>query len=584
MKNDKKVSVEFTEDMKGFFYPETTEPAEGFSKGEEAGLAIMFHLTIAIPDVEFFLLDPREQGVANGYIDCERLGGKCVVKDAAFRLFVEATGVAAHENVKNMRYQLQFVDGDGRPKTLSGHKIVRDNGVQNMWSDTSTLYFQILDGHVDMDASGTPNAAGILHILPADFAHQMTTFKTTGPNLVARMRGLDQFFKLFAGSLWSVYAPKLHETEKHLWSKRDIPVMSLEGVNNAETSTHYITTDDKLTLSMMRFTRGPCRNVVVLMHGLSTSTDMFVMPEHYNLVNYLLDNGYTDVFSFDWRGSMRHNYDLFPNTHNMDDVALFDHPAAMKKIRELVGDEAKIHVICHCVGSITFCMSLFSGLVEADSVISNSVSLNPTVSRWSQMKLSIAPYLILYILRFPNLNPRWGTLPGPGMPQGKLRAKAVSRFHRECDVSACHMLSFMWGDGHPAVWQHENMHEVTHHRAGDLFGAVSINYYRHLAKCTKAKSVVKFAPEDPLYDSLPDKYTTFADKINTPCLFVSGDQNHVFPGSNQTTVDVLNRLHPDNNFEFKSLPGYGHQDPFMGKDVATDVFPTFLEFLNKHSE
>ena len=55
------------------------------------------------------------------------------------------------------------------------------------------------------------------------------------------------------------------------------------------------------------------------------------MPEHYNLVNYLLDNGYTDIFSFDWRGSMRHNYDLFPNIHNMDDVALYDHPAAMRK-------------------------------------------------------------------------------------------------------------------------------------------------------------------------------------------------------------------------------------------------------------
>jgi hypothetical protein len=29
--------------------------------------------------------------------------------------------------------------------------------------------------------------------------------------------------------------------------------------------------------------------------------------------------------------------------------------------------------------------------------------------------------------------------------------------------------------------------------------------------------------------------------------------------------------------------GYGHQDVFMGKDVARDIFPTFLEFLEAHA-
>jgi len=583
MSNNKTVSVAFTEDMKGFFCSETTDSQKGFDEGKSADNAIMFHLTITIPDVDFFLLDPREQGVANGYIEAKALGGKCDVKDGVFRLFVEADNIDAHLNVKNMKYQLQFNDSEGRAKTLSGHKIVRDNGVQNIWSDTSTLYFQILDGHIDIDKEGEAEGAGILHILPADFAHQMTTFKTTGPNALARLRGVNEFIKVFAGSLWSVYGPDLRKAEPQLWTNRDIPLYSLEGVKGADISTHYVTTEDRLTLSMLRFTRKPCRNVVVLLHGLSTSTDMFVMPEHYNLVNYLMDNGYTDVFSFDWRGSMRHNYDLFPNTHNLDDVALYDHPAALREIRKMVGEDAKIHVISHCVGSITFNMSLFSGLVEVDSVISNSVSLNPTVSRWAGIKLKFAPFLMLYILRFPNLNPRWGTLPGPGLPQGKLLAKFVSLFHRECDVPACHMCSFMWGDGHPAVWQHENLEKITHERTGDLFGAVSVNYFRHISKCVKAQAIVKFLPKEALYDALPDKYLDGAQNINTPILFVSGDKNHVFPGSNKLTVEILDRLKPDNNFEFQSLDDYGHQDPFMGKNAATDVFPTFLKFLKAHS-
>ncbi len=32
------------------------------------------------------------------------------------------------------------------------------------------------------------------------------------------------------------------------------------------------------------------------------------------------------------------------------------------------------------------------------------------------------------------------------------------------------------------------------------------------------------------------------------------------------------------------FPGYGHQDPFMGKDVAQDVFPRLVEFLDEHRD
>ena len=210
MSNSGKVSVAFTEDMKGFFSPGVDDSTAGFEEGKKADRAVMFHLTITIPDINFFLVDPREQGVADGYIESELYGGKCEVKDGVFRLFVQASDEAASKNVKNMKYQLHFADDAGKPKTMSGHKIVKNDGVENIWRDTSTLYFQILDGHVDIDETGTSDGAGILHILPADFAHQMTTFKTTGPNMLARKRGVDRFFKLFAGSLWSVYRLHLH--------------------------------------------------------------------------------------------------------------------------------------------------------------------------------------------------------------------------------------------------------------------------------------------------------------------------------------------------------------------------------------
>ncbi|HEY9422594.1 MAG TPA: alpha/beta fold hydrolase [Thermoanaerobaculia bacterium] len=363
---------------------------------------------------------------------------------------------------------------------------------------------------------------------------------------------------------------------------REIPLYTLEGVKDAEITTHYVTTEDKLGLSLLRFRREPAGDVVVLMHGLTTSTDMFIMPEHYNLVSFLLDRGF-EVWSFDWRGSMRHNYDLFPSHFNLDQIALYDHPAALRLVRDEVGPERRIHVICHCVGSITFMMSLFAGLIEGvASVVSNSVSLTPHVPEWSAFKLTLAPFFMNYVLRWPNLNPRWGYLPGPGIPQGKILSKVIDLFHPECDVPACHMLSFMWGAGRPAAYEHANLTDVTHQRLGDLFGAVNINYYLHIREMARRGVAVKMHPDDPKYARLPNNYLDRAAKVTTPVLFITGDHNKVFMDSNVKAYEAVKKLQPVDQNKLRILPGYGHQDPFMGKNNAADVFPHFIEWIEKH--
>ena len=66
---------------------------------------------------------------------------------------------------------------------------------------------------------------------------------------------------------------------------REYALYTLEGVPDADISTHYISTEDqKLGLSMLRFTRGEGDDSVLIIHGLTTSSDMFIMPEHENLV------------------------------------------------------------------------------------------------------------------------------------------------------------------------------------------------------------------------------------------------------------------------------------------------------------
>jgi len=361
---------------------------------------------------------------------------------------------------------------------------------------------------------------------------------------------------------------------------REIPLFTLSGVQ-ADISTHPFTTEDMLGLSMLRFTRKPCEDVVLIIHGLTTSSDMFIMPEHKNLVSCLLDGGFTDVFTVDFRMSNRHPYNLLPHRYTFDDIALYDFPATVKAIRALVGDR-RLHVICHCLGSVSFLMSLFAGTVEdISSVIANSVGLTPRVPRWSRVKLTFAPFLLEKVLGFPYLSPDFSEQP---IPSRRLFSRLNSLVHRECDVPACHMLSLMWGTGKPALYSHAKLHDVTHRRGGDLYGATAVSYYRHVLKMVReGNRAVKFDPRDSRYQRLPDDYLSRAREVKTPILFVTGADNHVFADSNILCHRTLEEIAPGRH-SIHVFAGYGHQDIFMGKDVDRDVFPIFLDYLRRRRD
>jgi lysosomal acid lipase/cholesteryl ester hydrolase len=362
---------------------------------------------------------------------------------------------------------------------------------------------------------------------------------------------------------------------------REIPLYTLDGVRDAEITTHWVETADRIGISLLRFRRRPARDVVMIIHGLTTSTDMFIQPEHYNLVSYLLDHGFGEVWTLDFRMSNRHAYNLQPTDWSMDDCALFDHPAAIAKIRDVAGGDVAIHVICHCLGSMSFTMALFAGTVTGiRSCIANSVALTPYVPTWSAIKGAIFPFVVERLLQQPYVSPRWSE--DPRLTIGKVLSWCVSLFHRECDVPACHMLSLMWGTGWPALYFHENLAEVTHRRGGDLYGAVGLNYHRHVLKMLRhGHRTVKAKPADPRYAALPDDYLAGAARIETPVLLMTGDTNRVFTDSNIHCHRELEARVPGRH-ELAVFERYGHQDVFMGNRVHEAIFPRLAQFLDHH--
>jgi pimeloyl-ACP methyl ester carboxylesterase len=359
-----------------------------------------------------------------------------------------------------------------------------------------------------------------------------------------------------------------------------IPRYTLEGVTDAEVSVHPFATEDGLGLSLTRFRRAACDDVVLLVHGLTSSSDLFIMPEHRNLVSYLLDDGFTDVWALDFRMSNRFPYDPETHRYTLDDIADYDHPAALRELRRHIGNR-RVHVIAHCLGSLSFMMSLFAGrLPGLASVTCNSVALTPHVPAWSKIKLGFGPPLMEYLLGISSLDPRFAT--SPVLTRDWIMGKLVSLGHRECQVSACHMLSFMWGSGHPAMYEHDNLLSVTHERMADLCSSCGLNYYRHVAKMVRAGHAVKCDPGDPRHRDLPDDYLSRASQIKTPILLLTGDRNRVFTDSNIVCHRLLAQASPGLH-ELEILPGYGHLDPIVGKDSHLDVFPRISQFLKQQA-
>ncbi|MGZ3239984.1 MAG: alpha/beta hydrolase family protein, partial [Burkholderiaceae bacterium] len=211
----------------------------------------------------------------------------------------------------------------------------------------------------------------------------------------------------------------------------------------------------------------------------------------------------------------------------------------------------------------------------------NSVALTPYVPPWSKFKLSIGPWASDYLLGIEYYNPSWRRQPGWSI--GNVIAFAADVVHQECDSPECHMLSFMWGSGRPALFNHANMAKETHDRLGDLFGGAPVHYYRHISKMVNNKNTaIKSDPTNPRYAALPDNYLEHVKDIQTPVLFTQGQDNRVFADSNIHCHERLEKIVPGRH-QLHVFPGYGHQDVFMGKNVHEDVFPRMIQFLKEQS-
>ena len=334
---------------------------------------------------------------------------------------------------------------------------------------------------------------------------------------------------------------------------------------------------DGTRLELSRVTRGePDRPVVLLLHGHTASSDMFLLPETRNLVEVLLDAGY-EPWLLDWRGSCRLPYNERGPRYTYDDVALYDVPEAVSYVRERIGGR-QLFVVAHCIGAMTLSMSMAAGLVPGlAGVVAQGVFLTPKLYGRSRLWMHLGTELLRSRLSHQVVDIRKAGLWSKQTLMFALAARGA-----DCPDPTCQILhNSAWGTG-ASLFVHDNLDRVTHDRLADLFGAAPLFTVPHLRQIELAHAVTRWNERDGRYHALPENALDHADRIDCPVLLLAGSENRLWADSNKVCHDVLKARYPQLDVRYTEIPGFGHVDPFIGRSAAIDVFGHIVGFLDQN--
>jgi hypothetical protein len=581
--------VVFRERMKGYMSFAETDWNQALLDGRRFRRRCGFRVEIAIEDLPAVLAGSGH-GTLTGRIDCRELGGRLEVDDGTFDLFVHGVD----RRMKRMRYRLFATDPDGRELTLSGFKDVVDSPNFDLWSDTTTLMFRLIAGHVteeeeqdEVAMASRTIATGVMRITLLRFLRLLVSLRFQGGSPLERVRTAARFLVLFVGELLQVYGgapvdnqvpdfPDPVEPGRERWQGyppdewHEPP--ELPGLSRRICG---YTTEDRHrgTLHNIRRDRGDLgRMPVLLIPGTGVRGNLFYgAPGRASVIPHLLDAGY-DVWIENWRGSI----DLPPDRYTLDEAALFDHPAAIDRVLELSGQQS-LRVLCHCQGSTSFMITYLAGLLgdRVDRVVSSAVSLHPIVPRRARWKMQALVPLLGFLM--PYVSAQWGAR--PPTPLAHLVA-LTSRWGRRGHDPVCALGSFMYGSGHDVLWRHANLDPVTHHWTSREFGYAPFRFFKQMRKSVLAGHLVPVTR----FAKLPRSYVDAELPTGVTWKFIAGDMNELFLCQSQRrTYEHFQQRQPGVH-SLAIIPGCGHLDVLFGTTAPKVAYPEILEGLGPPGE
>ncbi|MGZ4704293.1 MAG: alpha/beta fold hydrolase [Acidimicrobiales bacterium] len=548
-------------DVIGLRFTETMRGTIRLTGGDEDSDA-SFTVTIEIPDVDALVRDAGTPARAVGTVTAPALDpDPLTVTGGSFRLFHADQDEV---DTDHMEYRLPMEAADGRSLFLRGRKTLTHGFVTRAWRQTTTL---AVDIHEGADEGGPVIATGVLEIGPVDLSRQLRTMDVTGArDADDRLRALARFGRVFAGDLAEHYggvvAPaSAFDPQAPPRKRRDLeaptPVM------------HELTTEDSVDLRLTRF-QGGSKGPVLLVHGAGVSSSIFStdLPDR-NLVEALTAADY-DVWLLDFRVSTA--LEASKQRSTGDDVARFDHPAAVRTVLDVTGAPS-LQAVVHCYGSNTFVMSLLAGHTSGvRSLVCSQVATHLDTGPMARMMAGLHVPGTLDVLGVDSLT---AYTQAGGSWRTRLLDAALRLYpiedDEECRSAVCHRITFLYG----LLFEHEQLDDQIHDGLHELFGVVNIGSLDHLAAMVRAGHLVD-ADGNDVY--LTDENLT---RLALPTLLLSGAENQCYrPDSMARTLDVLSRANGPSHYRREVVPGYGHIDGIFGKDASADVHPLILAHLD----
>lgn len=558
----KKVGIQFTETMTGYFSTEEKEDYQGAAdKGKAGGSPFEFTLTVISKDLDAMLSDENHEAAMFGTVAAPALSDEVLtVNGGIFNLFVRDD-----ENVdtKKMIYRMLITAQDGKATYFEGFKSIHDDPGLDLWSDTTTLYITLYEGR---DATAPVLGKGILKILPLDFAKQMTTMKVNhAKDTAERLKYLSKFGTFFAGSLFNTYGAVLTGLN---YLNPDAAPRKKRALRAPAPEVHDFKTEDDVNLRLTRYpagTRGP----VILAHGLGVSSRIFSTDTiDTNLLEYLCANRF-DVWLLDFRVSIE--LPAAGKQSTGDEIAQYDFPAAVETVRKITGADT-VQMVVHCYGAATWTMSMLGGhLKHVRSAVVSQISTHAKASLANKIKSGLYLPKFLEKLGVDSLtsyvdeNSDWNK---------KLIDQALKLYpiqmEEQCQNPVCRRVTFLYGQ----LYEHDQINDVMHRNMHELFTLANITAFEQLALIFRKGHLVDADGRE--------KYLPHLERMAIPITFISGAENDCYlPESTEITYKLLQEKNGKTLYKRHLIPNYGHIDCMFGKHAVRDVYPHILDGLHE---
>ena len=557
---ERKVGIQFTEAMRGFFSQDPDlDFAEGARMGEATDSPLEFTVTVVSDDLYGMLANPEHSARLYGTVVAPALAPEpLTVTGGHFALFVRDAGEV---RTRRMDYGMPLSAHDGRRFFLHGFKRVKADGGLDVWEDTTTLFVTVHEGD---DDQGPILGRGLLKILPRDFARQMRTLKVSNAGgLARRLKAVADFGRFFAGSLYDTYggvlAPRtVLDPEAAPRRRRDLRA----GVPEV----HTFSTDDAVQLRLIRY-KGGEKGPVLLVHPLGMSGRVFSLDTvETSMVEVLAESGH-DVWVLDHRGSI--DLEVSGDGFTADSVAFHDIPAAVATVRLLTGSR-EVDVVGHGFGAIALLMSLGEGLEGVRSAVCSQAGIHLKVPLATRLKAGLYLPSVMQSLGIGAFRADSGGERGwkNQLLDAGLRAIPVDS-GEWCTSPVCRRVTFMYG----MLFEHHQLNLATHEALHELFGVVNLTVFDQLAGMVRAGQLVR-ADGSPGIREL--------QRLRLPILFLHGAENGCFlPAGTVESMRVLAEANGPGFYRHEVIPGYGDMDCLIGKNAARDVFPLVLRHLEE---